>query len=177
MKETLTEIQIPNLPETKEDFQALLIQQIGTPQGAAAVFVVALNILLKDADLGRSCLDMIRLGDPMSDGEFNASFLPICQRSPEIARSYLKGATPDNGYCVPDGESVIFVKTTDERGIRKKAKTVYIGCNGTGSYRPITLASKPPRYVRKRFGVRCEYETDPWFVTDYPSLLLPVKKV
>ncbi len=177
MKETLTEIQIPNLPESQEAFQALLLEQIGTPQGAAAIFVVALNILLKDPVLGRSCLDMIRLGDSMSDGEFNAAFMPIQTRYPEVARSYLRGATPENGYDVPQGPLTIYVKITDERVLRKKAKTVYVGCSGTGSYRPITLASKPPRYVRKRFGVRCEYETDPWFVTDYPSLLLPVKKV
>ena len=113
----------------------------------------------------------------MSDGEFNAAFLPIRERYPEVARSYVKGAVPENGYSVPQDEWVIYVKLTDERGLRKKAKTVYVGCSGTGFYRPITLASKPPRYVRKRFAVRCEYETDPWFVTDYPSLLLPVKKV
>ena len=177
MKETLTEVHIPNIPESAEDFRALLIAQIGTPQGAAAAFIVALNMLLQDADLGRACLDMIRLDDPMSDGEFKASFMPIRDRFPEIARSYLRGATPQNGYCAAKEDLVIFVKVTNERGIRKKAKTVYIGCNGTDSYRPITLASKPPRYVRKRFDVRCEYETDPWFVTDYPSILLPVKKV
>ncbi len=177
MKETLTEIQIPNLPKSREEFQSLLIEQIGTLQGAAAVFVVALNMLLMDADLGRVCLDMIRLGDPMSDEEFTAAFLPIRDRFPEVARSYLRGATPENGYCVSEEDLGIFVKITNERGLRKKVKTVYVGCSGTGSYRPITLASKPPRYVRKRFGVRCEYETDPWFVTDYPSLLLPVKKV
>lgn len=154
-----------------------MLAQIGTPQGSSAMFIVAMNILLQDESLGRQCLDMIRLGEPMSDGEFQASFLTLKEKFPEVPRSYLKGATPESDYKVPEGDLVVYIKVTNERGLRRKAKTVYVGCSGTGAYRPITLGSKPPRYVRKRFGMHCDYETDPWFVTDYPSLLLPVRKV
>lgn len=176
MKEELMEVRIPALPETEEQFRAMMIEQIATPQGSAAMFIVALNLYVQDSELGRACLNMIRLDDPISDAEIRANFQVLAAKHPEVPRSYLKGAFPENGYTVPQGELVIFVKLTNERGLRRKAKTVYIGCSGTGSYRPITLCSKPPRYVRKRFQISCEYETDPWFVTDYPSLLLPVRK-
>lgn len=169
MKEALTEVRISKLPETKEEFLSLMLTQIGTPQGSSAMFVIALNILLQDTLLGRTCLDMIRLGDPMSDGEFQASFVTLKENFPEVAPSYLKKDPTDGGF-------IIYVKITNERGLRRKAKTVYVGCSGTGAYRPITLSSKPPRYVRKRFSVSCEYENDPWFVTDYPSILLPIRK-
>lgn len=169
MKEALTEVRISKLPETKEEFLSLMLAHIGTPQGSSAMFIVALNILLQDPLLGRTCLDMIRLAEPISDGEFQSSFVTLKERFPEVPSSYLKEDPIEGGF-------VIYVKITNERGLRRKCKTVYVGCSGTGAYRPITLGSKPPRYVRKRFSVSCEYENDPWFVTDYPSILLPIRK-
>lgn len=174
MKETLKEVRFPKLPETQEDFQSLLIEQIATPWGCAAMFIVALNVYVENPELGRICLDMVRLEEPMSQAELENVFHVLRAQYPFVARSYIAGATPENGYAAPEGDWVIYIKMTDEKGLRRKSKTVYVGCSGTGSYRPITLASKPPRFVRKRFGVKMDYEEDPWFVTDYPSILLPV---
>ncbi|MBR5279973.1 MAG: hypothetical protein IKU26_03270 [Clostridia bacterium] len=174
MKETLKEIHIAELPKTQEEFQSLLLEQIATPWGSAAMFIAALNIYVQNPDLGQACLDMVRLGEPISPAELNNVFQPFARQSPFVARSYIAGATPENGYTIPEGDWVIYIKITDEKTLRRKSKTVYVGCSGTGSYRPITLASKPPRFVRKRFGVKIDYEDDPWFVTDYPSILLPV---
>lgn len=177
MKETLKEIHIAELPKTQAEFQTLLLDQIATPEGSAAAFIVALNIYVQNPDLGQACLDMIRLEDTIPQAELTNVFQPLVNQYPYVARSYIAGATPQNGYTVPEGEWVIYIKITDEKTLRRKSKTVYVGCSGTGSYRPITLASKPPRFVRKRFGVKIDYEDDPWFVTDYPSILLPVPQV
>ncbi|MBR5500043.1 MAG: hypothetical protein IKV74_00790, partial [Clostridia bacterium] len=62
MKETLKEIHIASLPQTQEEFQTLLLEQVATPWGSAAMFIVALNIYVQDPALGQACLDMIRLG-------------------------------------------------------------------------------------------------------------------
>ncbi len=175
MKEELVAVRIAQLPETEEQFLALLLEHIATPQGSAAMFILALNIFLNDQALGRACLDMVRLNEPISDGEMKAHLIPLAEQYPQVARSYIRGATKDNGYTPPEDEWVMYFKITDERGPNRKAKTVYVGCSGTDSYRPITLCTKPPKYVRKRFGVHQEYETDPWFVTEYPSLLLPIR--
>jgi hypothetical protein len=174
MKETLKEIHIASLPQTQEEFQTLLLEQVATPWGSAAMFIVALNIYMQDPALGQACLDMIRLGEPMTQAELTNVFQVMAGQYPFVARSYIAGATPRNGYTIPEGDWIIYIKITDEKSLRRKSKTVYVGCSGTGSYRPITLASKPPRFVRKRFGVKMDYEEDPWFVTDYPSILLPV---
>ena len=177
MKETLKEIHIAELPKNQEEFQTMLLEQIATPEGSAAMFIVALNLYVQTQELGQTCLDMVRLDDPMSPAEVTNIFQPLANQYPFVARSYIAGATPKNGYTVPEGDWVIYVKITDEKTLRRKSKTVYVGCSGTGSYRPITLASKPPRFVKKRFGVKIDYEDDPWFVTDYPSILLPVPQV
>ncbi len=174
MKETLKEIHIGEIPKTQEEFQALLLEQIATPWGSAAMFIVALNIFVQDQELGQTCLDMVRLGEPITQAELENVFQMMANQYPFVARSYIAGTTPKNGYTVPQGDWVIYIKITDEKSLRRKSKTVYVGCSGTGSYRPITLASKPPRFVRKRFGIKIDYEDDPWFVTDYPSILLPV---
>lgn len=173
MKEELKEIHFPELPADAGAFQEMMVQQIATPEGAAAVFIVALNIFVRNPQLGQTCLDMLRL-EPLSEAEMQAHFTPMAQNHPEIPRSYFKGALPENGYRLPEGSLTVQIKVTNERGLRRRAKTVYVGCNGTSTYRPVTLVSRPPRYVWKRFGVKCAYENDPWFVSDYPSLLLPV---
>lgn len=175
MKEELIEIRIPELPGTEDAFRALMLEQIATPAGSAAMFIVALNLYVQNPELGRICLNMIRADEPIADAEIRANFAVMAEKHPTVPRSYLKGASPQNGYTVPEGPLVMLFKLTNERTLKRKAKTVYVGCSGTGAYRPITLCSKPPRYVHKRFGVRREYESDPWFVTDYPSLLLPVR--
>lgn len=174
MKETLKEIRIAKLPQTQEEFQSLLLEQIATPWGSAAAFIAALNIYVENRELGQTCLNMIRLGEPISQAELTNVFQVMANQYSFVARSYIAGASPKNGYTVPEGDWIIYIKITDEKTLRRKSKTVYVGCSGTGSYRPITLASKPPRFIRKRFGVKIDYEEDPWFVTDYPSILLPV---
>ena len=174
MKETLHELHITALPDTEEAFQALLLEQIATPWGSASMFIIALNIYVQNQELGQRCLEMVRLEDTLSPAEIKSVFQPMASRYPFVARSYVAGATAQNGYTVPETGWTIYVKVTDEKSLRRKSKTVYVGCSGTGSYRPITLASTPPRFVRKRFGVKIDYEDDPWFVTDYPSILLPV---
>lgn len=173
MKEELKEICFSGIPTDRDACAEAVLQQIATPEGAAAAFILALLVFVRDPALGRACLDMICL-EPPDEAEIGNHFTPMAQKHPEIPRSYVKDALPENGYRLPEGALTVRVKVTNERALRRGAKTVYVGCNGTATYRPVTLVSRPPRFVWKRFGVKRAYETDPWFVSDYPSLLLPV---
>lgn len=175
MKEILKEIFFDKMPASEEEFRELLLERIETPESAAALFVLALNIYLNDAELGISCLNMLCQNE-ISEKEEAAHFTPIRVKYPEIPRSYLKGSSPDNNYTPDASGYTVCVKLTKELWIRRKARTVYIGCSGTGTWRPITLLRVPPKVIWKKFGIKREYENDPWIVTDYPSLLLRVRK-
>ena len=169
MKEELKKAVIDRLPETEEDFLEMMAEKIATPEGAAAMFVTALAISASDRETGFACLRDI-CADPPDERTFEA-VVPAGGELRGIALSYLQKTGREG-----DGEAgEVIVKLTDEKPLKRHFKTVYVGCRGTNSYRPLTLVSKPPRYLKKRFGIRREYYDDPWFVAEYPSMVLPVK--
>lgn len=161
MKETLKQVSFEAVPESAEEFRRLFEANIGTVEGAAAVFVLALLIMSRDRSLGQECLNFI-CAEPPEERAIDAAF-PRGEDLARIAGSYFE-----------EGRLTVTVKLTGERMKRRHFRTVYVGSSAAGSYRPVTLRSKPPRYYKKRFGITREYDEDPWQVTDYPSLLLPV---
>jgi len=161
MKETLKQITFEAVPESAEAYRELFEQQIGTVEGAAAMFVLALLVMSRDRELGAACLEYI-CAEPPEARAIDAAF-PQGEALARIAESYFE-----------KDALTVTVKLTGERMKRRHFRTVYIGSSAAGSYRPVTLRSKPPRYYKKRFGIVREYEEDPWQVTEYPSLLLPV---
>lgn len=175
MKETLKEFTVEKIPESYEEFVAFLLNAFASPEGTAAAFVVAMNMMMKDIELGAKALDAVRL-EPADAREISGNFTEMKEKHPEIPRSYLTPVTDGKGQASSDGPFTVTVKITDERPLKKNTKTIYVGCSGTSSYRPLTLASRPPRFIRRRFKVKAEYEIDPWLVTDYPSMMLPVNK-
>ena len=81
--------------------------------------------------------------------------------------AFFKGATADNSYT-PELPYVVTIKDDRKKSLRRKYKTLYVGCPGAGMYRPVTLERKKRRKINKNLL------GDPWFVTDYGSLTLPV---
>ena len=168
MKEVLKNVEIEGLPGTREEYREMMLRLSATPEGTAAAFVVALEITARDRETGYACISDICIDPPGND--VLDAVLPGDNVLKEVASSYvrLKGDSAD------DGPRTIMIKLTDEKPLKRHVKTVYVGCSGTSSYRPLTLISKPPRFLKKRFGVKREYYEDPWFVLDFPSMILPV---
>jgi hypothetical protein len=165
MRETLKKVVFDRLPGTREEFRALLEEKIATPEGAAAMLVMALAVAAKDREAGFGCL-CDACAEPPDRVTFDA-LVPEGPELEEIASSYV--------HVDPEaGTFSVTVKLTDEKALKRRMKTVYVGCSATGSYRPLTLASKPPRHVAKRFGFKNGYYEDPWLAAEYPSMVLPV---
>lgn len=164
LKEELRIVKIDEVPADYSGFMRLFEELSGTPEGAAALFALALVLTAKDRELGRKCVETLTL-EPPEERVFEAEF-PKGSELEEIARSYFRE--------LPDGALEAAVKLTVEKPLKRHYKTVYIGCRGTAGYRPVTLVSKPPRYFKKRYGIRRDYYNDPWLTAEYPSMLLPV---
>lgn len=164
LKEELRIVKIDEVPADYSGFMRLFEELSGTPEGAAAMFALTLLITAKDRELGRKCVETLTLTPPEAR-EFEAEF-PEGTKLEVIARSYFRE--------LPDGALEAAVKLTGEKPLKRHYRTVYIGCRGTAGYRPVTLVSKPPRYFKKRYGIRRDYYNDPWLTAEYPSMLLPV---
>ena len=166
MKETLKTVKIDNMPCSAEEYSAFFQDAVATPEGAAAAFAVALKLFSGDREKGQRCFSKICVVSP--DEKDYEQMFPRGEALATLADSYFSRGE--------DGCLFVTVKITNEKMVSRRCKTIYVGCNGTGSYRPITLVSKPPRFLKKRDGIRREYYDDPWLVSDYPSMLLPVVK-
>ena len=157
------EIRIDNLPYDIEEFKKTAVEKMVDPVNTAVLFIFALNIYAEDADKGKEFLSFL-----IRDFENAISFSNIAKNN-NIAKSYLKGAEPSNKYT-PSQPLTVVVKYDEERGRIKHLKTVYIGCGGVDSYRPLTLV----RVKRRKLPFK--HKHDLWFVYDYPSIILDVKE-
>ena len=169
MKEELKHVEIERLPETEAEYLEMMTEFIATPEGAAAAFVAALGVTAENRTAGYACIADICV-DPQEKEVLDA-ILPPDNELRSVASSYVHLQGDSGGGLA----RMVTIKLTDEKPLKRHVKTVYVGCSGTSSYRPLTLISKPPKYLKKRFGIRREYYEDPWFVLDFPSMILPVK--
>ena len=147
----LEPVKVDELPQSVEAFIALHDQVAQVPQGGAAMMVVALLVYIEDEDLGRQCLAIAVDRDKLSEGpkgyqgwQLRASDIWLLhsqiKEKPYIARSYVKGATPDNGYRLPEFPytlefSDIPYSGDPETGTYK----VFITSSGASSPRPVTV--------------------------------------
>lgn len=144
---TDSSVELPSLPRSTDEFLALRDQVAGSPRGGAAMFVAAMIIYTQDEQLGRECLTIAVDQGQLSDGGAGYKGKQLSNRSlqsiksnlgskPYIARSYVEGATPDNGYALPQGPLTIRFQREDETDGQAK---VFVYSSGADNPRPITL--------------------------------------
>lgn len=144
---TDSSVELASLPRTTDEFLALRDQVAGSPRGGAAMFVAAMIIYTQDEQLGRECLTIAVDQGQLSDGGQGYKGKQLSNRSlqslktnlggkPYVARSYVDGATPDNGYALPPGALTIRFQREDETDGQAK---VFVYSSGADTPRPITL--------------------------------------
>jgi hypothetical protein len=153
MENTKHEIVIGTIPEALDAFVALRDRVANTPEGGAAVTVVAMLLYARDpeAELGRQALtlalDRSRI-KPSDTAMLGWKLRPIdVQRletriagRPWMLKSYVKGTSPEEGYRLPPPPWVVTVfpdrlTAHAESELRK----VFVVCSGADSPRPVTL--------------------------------------
>ncbi len=143
----LPNVEIDGLPETTEDFQALQDWIGRTPQGAAALMVLALLKLSVDEVQGARFLalaiDRRRL-------DFSTGFVPRKEidflrmqinEQPFLPKSYFCSTDCECGYLLPHPPWVMEFSYNNYSGDMESGPfKVYVGCTGADSPRPVTVA-------------------------------------
>ena len=164
----LTEVTFHELPTDFDIFINIAESTLNLPERVAALFILALRIYAVDSELGLEMLSYLRHQESLEPEEIRNLLEEPLKKSRFIPLAYFKGATPQNSYT-PEEPYIITVKADSKRSLKRKYKTLYIGCPGAGVYRPITLVKVKKRKVKNK-----RLLGNPWFVEEYASLTLPV---
>ncbi len=143
-------ISIAALPENTEAFIALRDEFASTPEGGAAVFVIALNVYAQDPDLGLEMLTIAIDSEWLVDN-INAGYKGKAPSSadiqrfeerirarPYVAHSYIWGTSPENAYEIPDGPLAIGIRIQDG-DVENETARIFVFSSGADSPRPIRL--------------------------------------
>lgn len=137
-------------PQDLEAFVALRDRLATTPEGGAAVFVAALCAYAQDPVAGLAhltvAIDLARL-DKGSAGykgyqpgrADQQAFKERVAAKPFLARSYVQGTSPENGYAIPD-QALVKVRDQGLAG-ESSAETAkrFVHSTGADSPRPLVL--------------------------------------
>ena len=169
---SLPSVRIDQLPQSVEAFIALQEQVARTPQGGAAMMVVALLLYADDAELGGRCLaaavdrDRLFEGAGGHDGwQLRGTDWQLIRNQiggrPHTPRTYIKGATPENGYRLPPPPYELKFSANPYSGdVETGAYKVFVASSGAASARPVTVH-------RDQAGI--------WKAHEWSSLLVGVR--
>ncbi len=165
-------VEIAGLPETAEEFIALRDRLANTPEGGAAMMVVALLLYAEDESLGLQCLTIAVDKDRLEHGsegykgwQLRASDRSLLRsqigRCPYTPRSYIAGTTPQDGYNLPAPPYTIELSANPYSGDRTGGPyKLFIHSSGASRPRPVTLK-------RNERGI--------WKAAEWSSLIVGVR--
>jgi hypothetical protein len=147
----LEPVEIDQFPQSVEAFVELRDRVAQTPQGGAAMMVVALFAYAEDNEMGQRCLAIAVDRDKLSEGpkgyegwQLRASDIWLLHSQvkdkPYVLRSYVKGTNPDEGYRLPEPPYVFEFSDNPHSGDPETGTyKVFITSSGASSPRPVTV--------------------------------------
>jgi hypothetical protein len=170
-KKALPVVSFDKIPQTVEEFISLRDKHATTPQGGAAIWVLAAVIYAQNAELGRQCLiiasDKSLLGSSNKgyqgfDFGNNSDYLIKQMDSKKyVPNSYIQGTSFETGYKLGNAPYKIACFTNPYSGNEAEGRLkVFVQCTGADSDRPITL-------VRNDKGI--------WKAIEFSSLVVGIK--
>lgn len=165
-------VKIKSIPDNIDDFLELRDQVSKSPEGAAALFVVAMLMYTKDKAIGNDAFtiasDLSLLKETnggykgFAPGGNMASMIKnYFAPKPYLAASYIAGTSPKNGYKLSAAPyKVVLTRNTYSTQSNGDVK-VFVACSGADSPRPVTLR-------KNNRGI--------WKVVNYSSLFVGVRK-
>lgn len=166
----LEPVLLNELPKSIDGFLAQQEACAHEPQGGAAMLVVALLLYARDEALGRQCLaaavEQAQLQEGPEGWELSRQDLQRVQaqigRQPYLPLSYLRGATPENGYAMPAPPLKVAFTSNAYSGQAGTGRfKVFVACSGAASPRPVTV-------VRGADGI--------WKAGEWSSLVVGVQR-
>ena len=144
-------ITVSKLPATMEEFVAFRDEVAATPQGGAAVMVVAMIAYAEDQEFGRQCLTVAVDRGRLQQGPAGYKGFELIKAEEQrlknrilgkghLARSYVQGTSPEGAYALPEGPHEIRISTNPHSGdLGSGTYKVFVASTGADSPRPITL--------------------------------------
>jgi len=165
-------VEIKEMPQTIESFVALRDKIADTPEGGAAIFLVALKIYVDNQELGEQCLvisvDMngLRSGDTykgysLLNSDMSLIKSQILDKNKKVPDSYIKGSSPENNYTVKLPYVYEFSSNPYSGDAKSGTYKIFVKCSGADSARPITLK-------QNNHGI--------WKASNFSSVLVGIKK-
>jgi hypothetical protein len=149
-----TEIKVDSLPGSVEEFLVLRDRLATTPEGGAAVFVVALLKYAEDQALGEQFLTVAIDGKWLVDRpngykgrapgpRYMQALRERIAGKPYVARSYVQGSSPENNYAVAAPFTIKILEQSGDKSANAKARSdnglVKLFVYSTGADRPRPL--------------------------------------
>jgi hypothetical protein len=164
-------IKITRVPTTVEEFVEMRNQKAETPEGAAAMFLLALKIYTQKPELGKQCFVVIVDRKLLREGNvykgfaiFNSDMSLIksqMNKNKLIPNSYIKGSKTATNYAVNLPYVYEFSKNKYSGDKSKGEYKLFVACSGASSPRPMS-------FRRNNRGI--------WKVTNWSSVLVGIAK-
>ncbi|MBN2890561.1 MAG: hypothetical protein JXL97_01715 [Bacteroidales bacterium] len=164
-------VTINQQPTTVEEFTKLRDELATTPEGGAAVFLMAYKIFNENESLGEQCLVIaidrgslqegnVYKGFKLLNGDLSRIKSQLAQ-NPKLPNSYIKGSTAENDYSV--NLPYIFEFSTNSSSGTEADGYIkfFVECSGADSPRPL--------HVMKN-------NRDIWKAKNWSSVLVGIKK-
>ncbi len=143
-------VTIESIPGTIEELINLRDRVAVTPEGGSALFIVAMNMYVRDNDLGMKAftvaLDRSQLMESTSGYKGWAPAFKYAnlikselRQKPYIASSYFQGTSYLNGYALSKGPWKIVMVTNRFSEINENERKYFVKSTGADSPRPIYL--------------------------------------
>ncbi len=140
-------VTIGQVPSSVDEFIQMRNTISKTPEGGAAMFILATKLYIENEELGKKCLVIaadrseLRKGDVYKGFDL-ASWHTINSQVAKnnlVANSYIQGSSPENGYKVELPYKMVF-KTGTYSGDPATGKIkIFVECSGADSDRPIHM--------------------------------------
>jgi len=147
--EKLPKLQIDTEPQNIEEFLELRSNIAQSPEGGAAMFILALYIYEKDATFGKKCITAMIDKSRLSSGDWYKGYGPTSSdkrllveqinRYPYLPNSYFEGSTPENEYETGLPFTIKSQINPYSGDLGNKKYKLFVFCSGANSPRPITL--------------------------------------
>ncbi|EOQ94964.1 hypothetical protein LEP1GSC195_0761 [Leptospira wolbachii serovar Codice str. CDC] len=144
-------VNISSEPTTIEEFKSLQSNLAATPEGGAAILVLAISLYGKNQDLGRKAVTLSVLSknrqkstkptavDGVDLGGSDLYLLGQLDKYKMLSNGYWKGAEPSNGYT-PSLPLTVETYTNPYSGDESTGKLkLFVATRGASSFRPVSV--------------------------------------
>ena len=159
-------VQFNALPATLGEFETLPQMDLTKPENTCAMFLLALNLYIRDKDAGIEAVNRLRGPRPLSN--YDIQFLRDRLRDKTyLPLAYFDGATPQNGYVPTAPYRLEVLSDPCPQNTEEGYLKVFLKTAGADSPRPVKLRRKGDQWFLWEYssilsGIRIPAKEDPW---------------